>query len=91
MDSNTLRRIPDKHGNLPRNTAAALDEVEGILTSSVTIKAAEPVTLRVQALDFALAREPTKIGESLFTEQIEWLTAGLGPTGALVIFPEGAN
>jgi hypothetical protein len=44
MDSNTLRRIPDKHGNLQRNTAA-LDEVEGILTaSSITIRVtpAEP-------------------------------------------------
>jgi hypothetical protein len=27
----------------------------------------------------------------VFTEQIERLAAGLGPTGALVIFPEGAN
>ena len=33
----------------------------------------------------------SKIGESLFTEQIERLAAGLGPTSALVIFPEGAN
>jgi triacylglycerol esterase/lipase EstA (alpha/beta hydrolase family) len=57
MDSNTLRRIPDKHGNLQRNTAA-LDEVEGILTaSSIIIKAAKPVPLRVDAPDFALAGE----------------------------------
>jgi 1-acyl-sn-glycerol-3-phosphate acyltransferase len=33
----------------------------------------------------------SKVGESRFTEQIERLAAGLGPTGALVIFPEGAN
>jgi 1-acyl-sn-glycerol-3-phosphate acyltransferase len=33
----------------------------------------------------------SKAGESLYTEQIERLAAGLGPTGALVIFPEGAN
>ena len=33
----------------------------------------------------------SKIGESLFTEQIERLAAGLDATGALVIFPEGAN
>ena len=33
----------------------------------------------------------SKVGESLFTEQIERLAGGLGPTGALVIFPEGAN
>ncbi len=30
-------------------------------------------------------------GESIFTEQIERLARGLGPDGALVIFPEGAN
>ena len=33
----------------------------------------------------------SKVGESLFTEQIERLAAGLDATGALVIFPEGAN
>jgi hypothetical protein len=55
MDSNTLRRVPDKHGNLPRNTAA-LDEVEGILTaSSIIIKAARPIALRVDLPEFALA------------------------------------
>jgi 1-acyl-sn-glycerol-3-phosphate acyltransferase len=32
-----------------------------------------------------------KTGESIFTEQIERLARGLDPTGALVIFPEGAN
>ena len=57
MDSNTLRRVPDKHGNLQRNTAA-LDEVEGILTaSSIIVKAAKPVALRVDAPDLALAGE----------------------------------
>ncbi len=30
-------------------------------------------------------------GESIFTDQIERLARGLGPDGALVIFPEGAN
>jgi hypothetical protein len=54
MDSNTLRSVPDKHGNLHRNTAA-LDEMEGILTaSSIVIKAAKPVALRVDAPDLAL-------------------------------------
>ena len=58
MDSNTLRRVPDKHGNLQRNPAA-LDEVEGILTaSSIIVKAAKPVALRVDAPEFALAGEP---------------------------------
>jgi len=35
--------------------------------------------------------EHRKVGESLFTEQIEQLASGLDRTGALVIFPEGAN
>jgi pimeloyl-ACP methyl ester carboxylesterase len=57
MDSNTLRRVPDKHGNLPRN-AAALDEIEGILTArSIIIKAANPIALRVDVPDFAMAGE----------------------------------
>jgi pimeloyl-ACP methyl ester carboxylesterase len=61
MDSNTLRRVPDKHGNLQRNTAA-LDEIEGILTaSSIIIKAAKPVALRMDAPDFALAGEAITI------------------------------
>ena len=34
---------------------------------------------------------PQQTGEKLFTEQIERLARGLDPTGALVIFPEGAN
>jgi len=61
MDSNTLRRVPDKHGNLHRN-AAALDEVEGILTArSIIIKAAKPVALRVHAPEFGLAGQPIMI------------------------------
>ena len=61
MDSNTLRRVPDKHGNLQRNRAA-LDEIEGILTArSIIIKAAKPVALRVDAPDFALAGEAITI------------------------------
>jgi hypothetical protein len=43
MDSNTLRRVPDKHGNLQRNTAA-LDEIEAILAAkNIIIKAARPI------------------------------------------------
>ena len=61
MDSNTLRRVPDKHGNLQRNPAA-LDEVEGILTaSSINVKAAKPVALRVDAPEFALADQPVTV------------------------------
>jgi pimeloyl-ACP methyl ester carboxylesterase len=57
MDSNTLRRVPDKHGNLQRNRAA-LDEVEGILTaSSVVVKAAKPVELRVDVPELVRAGE----------------------------------
>jgi 1-acyl-sn-glycerol-3-phosphate acyltransferase len=35
--------------------------------------------------------QPRQAGEHIFTEQIERLARGLGPDGALVIFPEGAN
>lgn len=55
MDSSTLRRVPDKHGNLQRN-AAALDEMEGILTArSIVVKAVRPVALRVETPELALA------------------------------------
>ena len=33
----------------------------------------------------------SRTGESIFTDQIERLARGLGPDGALVIFPEGGN
>jgi pimeloyl-ACP methyl ester carboxylesterase len=57
LDSNTLRRVPDKHGNLQRNPAA-LDELEGILTAQpVIVRAARPIGLRVDAPEFALAGE----------------------------------
>jgi pimeloyl-ACP methyl ester carboxylesterase len=61
MDSNTLRRVPDKHGNLHRN-AAALDEMEGILTASnIVIKAPKPVALRVDAPELAPAGQPITV------------------------------
>jgi pimeloyl-ACP methyl ester carboxylesterase len=57
MDSNMLRRVPDKHGNLQRNPAA-LDELEGILTAKpVTVRAARQIGLRADAPEFALAGE----------------------------------
>ena len=60
-DSNTLRRVPDKHGNLQRNTAA-LDEVEGNLTArSIIIKAARPIALRVGVSDFALSGQDVTV------------------------------
>jgi len=61
MDSNTLRRVPDKHGNLQRNTAA-LDEVEAVLTARDTvIKAPGRVPLRLTAPELALAGQPFTI------------------------------
>ena len=55
MDSNTLRRVPDKHGNLQRNPAA-LDEMEGILTAQgIIIKAARPIALRAEVPELAQA------------------------------------
>jgi len=61
MDSNTLRRVPDKHGNLQRNRAA-LDEIEAILTArSIIIKAAPPITLRVDIPEFAIAGQDITI------------------------------
>jgi pimeloyl-ACP methyl ester carboxylesterase len=61
MNSNMLRRVPDKHGNLQRNPAA-LDEVEGILTASdIVVKAVKTVALRVDAPEFALAGEPVTV------------------------------
>jgi 1-acyl-sn-glycerol-3-phosphate acyltransferase len=35
--------------------------------------------------------QPGRVGEKIFTEQIERLASGLDQTGALVIFPEGGN
>jgi hypothetical protein len=63
MDSNTLRRVPDKHGNLHRNRAA-LDELEGILTARhIRVRARSTVELRVDAPELAFAGEsiPIKI------------------------------
>lgn len=58
MDDPLLRRVPDKHGNLQRNSAA-LDELEGILTAS-------PVQVRGLAIE-ATADMPELLlaGESL--------------------------
>jgi pimeloyl-ACP methyl ester carboxylesterase len=57
MDGNTLRRVPDKHGNLHRNRAA-LDELEGILTARhIQARAGTTADLRVGAPELALAGE----------------------------------
>jgi len=55
MDSNILRRIPDKHGNLQRNSAA-LDELEGILIArDITVRAPETLHLRVDVPELVIA------------------------------------
>lgn len=57
MDTNTVHRVPDQHGNLQRNHAAQ-DEIEGILTAEpVRRRASKPVTLRVRVPDIALPGE----------------------------------
>jgi pimeloyl-ACP methyl ester carboxylesterase len=61
MDSNTLRRVPDKHGNLPSN-AAALDELEGILTAArIIVKAPDEVLLSVDAPELVQAGQTVEV------------------------------
>ena len=58
LDSNRLRRIADKHGNLQRNNAA-LDEIESILTSRpIIIRAETTINPRVTVPELVLADEP---------------------------------
>lgn len=64
MDSNMLRRVPDRHGNLQRNQAA-LDELEGILTARrIVVRASNAVDLRVEAPDTVLAGEDLAVNVS---------------------------
>ncbi|WAZ21515.1 hypothetical protein STRCI_002693 [Streptomyces cinnabarinus] len=57
MDSNTLRRVPDQHGNLQRNTAA-LDELEGILTArDIVVRAPRETHLRLDVPELITAGE----------------------------------
>jgi pimeloyl-ACP methyl ester carboxylesterase len=61
LDSNTLRRIADKHGDLHRNSSA-LDELEGILTSMpIVAKAALETELRVDLPELLLAGQPLHV------------------------------
>ncbi|MEV0171302.1 hypothetical protein AB0I00_09260 [Streptomyces sp. NPDC050803] len=61
MDSNTLRRIPDQHGNLQRNTAA-LDELEGILTAAdVVVRAPGETQLRLDVPEVITAGEELSV------------------------------
>lgn len=55
MDGNTLRRIPDKHGNLQCNPAA-LDEIEGVLTATdIAVRDPRAVHLRVDVPELITA------------------------------------
>ncbi|MGV9450896.1 esterase/lipase family protein [Streptomyces sp. NPDC003635] len=57
MNSNTLRRVPDHHGNLQRNPAA-LDEVEGILTATdIVVRAPGEIHLRLDVPEVIAAGE----------------------------------
>lgn len=61
MDANTLRHVPDNHGNLQRN-AAALDELEGILTAKpVVIKGGLQVPVSVTVPDLVTAGETLRV------------------------------
>jgi hypothetical protein len=61
MDSPTLRRVPDKHGNLQRNRAA-LDELEGILTARpIRVRAAGMIDASVDLPELILAGEPLPV------------------------------
>jgi pimeloyl-ACP methyl ester carboxylesterase len=61
MDSNTLRRVPDRHGSLPSNTAA-LDEMEGVLTASrIVVRAPDAVALRIEAPELTRAGEEVTV------------------------------
>jgi len=61
MDSPTLRRVPDKHGNLQRNRAA-LDELEGILTARpVHVRASATIEASADLPDLILAGQPLPV------------------------------
>ncbi len=69
MDSNMLRRIPDKHGNLHRNRAA-LAELEGILTARpVTVRDAGSVPLSVAVPELVMAGKPLPVRVTLPEDQ----------------------
>lgn len=65
MDSNQLRRVPDKHGNLQRNPAA-LDELEGILTAkSISVRNPHQITPNVDTPDLVLASQALSVDITL--------------------------
>jgi alpha-beta hydrolase superfamily lysophospholipase len=65
LDSNTIRRIADKHGNLQRNRAA-LDEIESVITSKpILIKAPPTIDPRVDVPELLLAGQPVPVEVTL--------------------------
>src|SRR5262249_35425874 len=61
LDSNTLRRIVDKHGNLQRNKSA-LDKMDNILAVTPLIpRATTPVDPQVTVPELILAGEPLPV------------------------------
>ena len=79
MDANTLRHVPDNHGNLQRN-AAALDELEGILTAKpVVIKGGLAVPLSVVVPQLVAAGEPLQVQVSVPSGNRPGLHATLRP------------
>lgn len=62
MNSNTLRRVPDQHGNLQRNKAA-LDELESVLTTpDLVVRAPALAThLRLDVPEVIGAGEPLTV------------------------------
>jgi pimeloyl-ACP methyl ester carboxylesterase len=85
MNSNTLRRVPDKHGNLHRNSAA-LDELAGILTAkAIQVRAPKEIELRVAAPEFLLAGEPLPLTVTVLDDtRIALRVAVLDETGHVV-------
>ena len=61
LDANTVRRVADKHGNLQRN-AAALDELEGILTGrQIRVRGGPMVQPRVEVPELAFQGELVRV------------------------------
>jgi pimeloyl-ACP methyl ester carboxylesterase len=84
MNSNTLRRVPDKHGNLHRNPAA-LDELEGILTAkNIQVRAPTAIQLRVALPELILAGESLPVTITLDSAQIALRVTVTDETGSLV-------
>ncbi|MBK8468718.1 MAG: hypothetical protein IPL45_02695 [Actinomycetales bacterium] len=81
LTSNTLRHVPDNHGNLQRN-AAALDELEGILRAEpVVIKGGVQVPLSVSVPELISAGEALQIVVAVDPANRPGLHATVTPAG----------